>query len=358
MSAAEWFRFWTPKASSEELPEIFPLAISQSDFVTTDIVAIYSKILTDVLERTHGLKEDQIPLMWDSCVKSSSADGLVTMLAKAMADKKELFLVLDAGVIRVATSDEAATIKADYAKQAKSATGIFISFQSFKKSDMVKFYIAVQYATVGSLYKSMNLAKAIQLKLNDLRASTSLVDKDEVKTQAQAIARGLRMGHDILLDAKDEVTTAVPDLSAVKESIEFTVKKLSFYLGLPDSYLIGEQTSGMGTTGENDMRAVERGLKAYFFSIMKPVLEALFSVKLEYKSQDVRQILGSMEVIKTLSLVDDSLVSHENKTKLVNQLLGLPEDAEGDAVKKPDPAAAPPPPGQKPPVPPKADSAK
>lgn len=344
MSLAEWFG-WGGSTPVTELPDIFPLTVTQTEFIKTDIVSIYSKILTDVLERTHGLSDDQVSLMWDNCVKSNSSDGLITLLSQSMADKTELFLVYEKAVkvIRVATRDEEVKIREDYAKSAASKTGVFISFKNFSRSDMVKLYLALEYCTVASLHKAMNLSKAVQLKMNDLRASVSLADSADVKAQAKEIARALSLGKDVLLDAKDAIETNAPDLTAVKESVSFLIQKISFYLGLPEAYLIGEQTGGLGTTGENDTRAIERGLKAYYFSIMKPTLEALLGTSVSYKSQDFRQIAGSMEVIKTFSLIDESLISLENKQKIINQMLDLPEDAEGDELPEPkvDPKADP-----------------
>lgn len=341
MSLSEWFG-WGGSTPSDELLDIFPMPVSKDEFVKTDIVSIYSKILTDVLERTHGLTDDQVSLMWDNCVKSNSSDGLVTLLSKAMADKQDLFLVYEkaVGVIRKAKSDEEVKIRADYEKSAQSSVGVFISFKNYSRSDMIKLYLGLEYCTVSALHKSMNLSKAVQLKINDLRASVSLADAADAKTQAQTMAKALASGKDVLMDAKDSIETAVPDLTAVKESIIFLIQKISFYLGLPSAYLVGEQTGGLGTTGEGDTLAIERGLKAYYFSIIKPSVEALLGVKLTYKSQAFRQIAGSMEVIKTFSLVDESLISLENKQKIVNQLLDLPEDAEGDGQPEPVPDPA------------------
>lgn len=334
MGLAELFSWSTGQGSqsSDSLPDIFPLGLAQEKFIETDIVAIYSKILTDVLERTHGLTDDQTLLLWDNCVKSSSQDGLISLLSKAMADKKELFLIYDKAVkvIRIANNDEAKQIREDYENRADSKLGIFISFKNFHRSDMIKFYLGFEYCTVASLYKSMNLSKAVQLKINDLRGSVSMTDSSVAKAQAQTIATALKNGKDVLLDAKDVIETVMPELSAVEEANKYLVQKLSFYLGLPDSYIVGEQTSGMGTTGENDMRAVERGLKSYFFSIFKPVLESLFGGNVSYKSQDFRNLTGTLEALKTFSLVDDSLVSSENKLKIINQLLDFPEDTKGD----------------------------
>ena len=101
MGLSEFFG-WTAGAESTELPDIFPIPIAASDFIKTDIVSLYAMILTDVLERTHGLSDDQAELMFDNCVMSNSSDGLITLLAKAMAEKQDLFLVYEkaVGVIR------------------------------------------------------------------------------------------------------------------------------------------------------------------------------------------------------------------------------------------------------------------
>lgn len=332
MGLSEFFG-WTAGAESTELPDIFPIPIAASDFIKTDIVSLYAMILTDVLERTHGLSDDQAELMFDNCVMSNSSDGLITLLAKAMAEKQDLFLVYEkaVGVIRKATGQEATVIRADYEKIGESKTGVYISFKNYTRSDMVRLYSGFDYCAIGSMHKSMNLSKAVQLKMNDLRASVSLADSTTAKAQAKEIAQSLSAGKDVLLDAKDIIETSTPDLTAVKEAVLFITQKLSRYLGLPAAYLSGEQTGGLGTTGENDMRATERGLKNYFFSIIKPALKAIFGVDVTYKSQDFRQIQSSMEVLKTFALVDDSLISADNKRIIMNKLLDLPEDAEGDA---------------------------
>jgi hypothetical protein len=335
-----WFG-WNVSTVSEELPDIFPISIKQDEFIKVDIINIYSKILTDVIERSHGLPDDKKALVWDNCVKSEASEGLLTLLSRAMADRADLFLVYESvvNVLRLATSTEAQIIKADYATKGESKVGVFISFKNYVRSDMIKLYSALEFTTVSALHKTMNLSKAVQFKMKNMRAGVSLTDSADVKAQAQLIAKSLAQGKDILLDGEDEVETSKPDLTAIKESISFLNQKRSFYLGLPESYINGELAGGLGDTGEGDTKAIERGLKGYFESIIKPVLFAVFNVKVTYKSQDFRQIAGSMEVIKTFSLVDDSLISMENKTKIVNQLLDLPEDSEGDEVPEPETGA-------------------
>lgn len=350
-SLATLFGFNRPTTPENELPEIFPLPVAMAAFIQTDVVTIYSKILTDVLERTQGLTPEQSNSLYDNCVKSNASDGLITLLSKAMTDKADLFIVYEkaVGVVRRATGTEQNEIRSDYEKQAKSSKGIFVSFKNFTRADMVKLYSALEYCTVASLYKSMNVAKATQLKFHELRANVSLNDSSIAKEQAQRLAKALSEGKDVMLDEKDSIENATPDTSSTEASMKFLNHKRAFYLGMPASYLTGEQTGGLSTTGEGDQKAVERGLKNYFTSIMKPVLDELFGIKVTYNSQDFALIASSMEVLKTFSLIDDTLVSHENKVKIANGLLGLPENSKGDEPPKVDPKALPAPA----PVPPK-----
>jgi hypothetical protein len=323
----------------DELPEIFPLAFKRERFIEIDVTNIYAKVLTDVVERIHGLTDEQVAVLFDNCVQSEASKGLISLLAHAMAFRQELFLVYSKAlnVLRKATGPEVEQIRADYKKAGKSSVGVFISFSHYYKSELVALYSALEYCTLASLHKSMNLSVALQLKMSELRSGVSLTDSADVKSQAQTIAKALGKGQDILLDAKDTVETAVPDLTAIKESIEYIESKRSFYLGLPASYINGEQTGGLGTTGENDTKAIERGLKNYYISIIKPVLDVLFETKLAYKSQDFRQIDQALNALKTFALTDDTLVSAENKLLIMNQLLDLPLDAKGDAPPKETP---------------------
>jgi len=331
-----WFS-WLNPSSTSELPNIFPFPYLERDFVSTDVTNIYSRILTDVLERTDGIPDEQKNLLWDNCLASESQDGLVTMLSKAMTDKKDLFLIYDRALklIRKANNTEESVIRADYKNQGQSSTGIFITFKNYGRTDMVKIYSALDYCSVASLSKSMNLSKAIQIKLTSLRSGVSSIDSVDVKAQGVALAQGLASGKDIMIDEKDMIETAKPDLTATQSAMEMNAKKMSLYLGLPASYITGEGKNSMGDTGEGDAKAVERGLKGYYFSIIKPVIELIFDVKTTFKTEDFRQISSSLEVLKTFELVSDELISPENKLDVINKLFGFPEGTKGGPVETP-----------------------
>ena len=355
---ASWFGF-SGGSGDESLPEIFPLSMVQGDFVTIDVMNIYAKILTDVVERTQGIPKEAEPSLWDNCLASEKSDGLVTLLAKAMANKSELFLVYDktSKVLRKATSDEESKIREDYKKSASSTTGTYISFKNYTRTDMVRLYSALEYCTVGALSKSMNLSKAVQMKLKNLRGSTAAIDAGDVKAQAVKIANGLKEGKDVMLDSEDILENAKPDLTAAQSSMELISQKQSFYLGMPASYITGEAPKGLGDTGEGDAKAVERGLNGYFTSIIKPVVEALFGGKCEFKSEDFRMLSSALEVLKTFELTSEQFITADNKLGIVNKIFGFPADTKGGekppepTLTKPDPNAPPakdpPPPAKK-----------
>lgn len=333
-SLSTWFGFAVgPSVSSSELPDAFLLNITQDNFVKTDTENIFVKILTDAMERTHGLTEEMQSLLWDNCIKSSKSEGLITMLARAMVDKKELFLVYEKAplnVIREATQAERSQIEIDYKTKAESSVGVYISFKNFTRSDMIKLYSALEYCTINALNKDVNLASALQFKMKDMRGSTALTDKASVEAQALAIATALSKGKNVSMDKEDEIVTADLNLDPIKGAIMFLNQKRAFYLGMPASYINGELAGGLADSGQADTKAVERGLKNYFFSIIKPVMKSIFGVDVTYKSQDFQMIDKALSALQTFSLVDEELISADDKKRVIDQLFDFDTEQGSD----------------------------
>lgn len=328
--------FRTTSDETAELPQIFPLMVMEKDFIRMDIVSTYTKILTDCIERVHGLKKEYDSALWDNCVQTDANEGLITLLANAMADQKDLFIVYKPSVkvLRKATSQEEETIRKDYKEKGESPVGVFISFKKYRRTEMLLVYSGFEYCVLGSLNKTLNISKAVQIKINDLRASVSLADSEVAKAQGKAIADALSKGKDVMLDVKDEIATASPDTSSTEKAIGFLDAKKSFILSLPISYVSGLQTPGIGSTGEADMRAVERGLKQYFVSIIRPVLFSLFKNETEFKSQDFRQMTTALEVLKTFDLVSDENMSRDAKQEIVARVFELDQAQEEKNLKQ------------------------
>jgi hypothetical protein len=375
-----WLGFLGTSAVADELPDIYPIPIASAVFVDVDVQNIYTRILTDTLERTQGIPEEKKTLLWDNCLASESQDGLVTLVAKAMVAQKDLFLVWVAStkVIRKATSLEETRIRDGYKEKAeavnldKGAIGIFVTFKNYDKSKLVRFYSMLEYCAVGGLWKQSNLSKAIQIKINDLRGSVSMSDSAVAKAQAKKMAEGLGAGKDVLMDAKDIIESLTPDMTATNSALELIGKKQSFYLGMPSSYFNGEQSTGLGDSGKKDSKAVDRGLKGYYFSVIKPIIDSLFAIKTTFKSEDTEGLDTALKVLETFDRTSDEHLGAENKTLIVNKAFGLDLDEVGDGPepepvidpnappaidpKTGKPIEKPPVPGQKPPnaFPPKA----
>lgn len=328
MGLSELFGFNLSDNSSSNLvlDEIFPMQYRQGDFVRTDVQNIYSKILTDVFERTQGLSEEQNAMLFDNCLASESEAGLITMISKAMAEKGELFLKYDKALdlIRKATSAEQAEIKQAHKDGSEVKEMAYVSFKNYDRSDMIKLYSSMEYSVISGLSKSAALSKAIQVKLSNLRSSTGLTDKAEIEAQAKAIAEGLGKGKDVALDAKDSIDSTDLSIDPIRESINFLNQKRAFYLGLPSSYITGVlNKGGLSDTGEADQKAVERGLRNYYFSIVRPIMSSLFGIKTKYKSQDFRQITQALEALKTFDLVSETYISDDNKKLVIESLLDI-----------------------------------
>lgn len=313
----------TNNATQNELQNIFPLSLIQSEFTYSDIFSTYVKILTDTADRTHGLTEESEAALWDNFVFDSSTNGLISFLAKAMTDKSDLFLTYKLKVLREADQNEKTQIEADYKLSGKSSVGVWVSFKCYKRTDMLKIYSALEYCVLASLHKTVNISKAVQIKISDLRSGIGLQDSQIAISQAKSIATALANGKDVLLDAKDSVVNATPDISPTEKAISFLDSKRAFVLALPVSYVTGVQTSSIGSTGEQDMRSVERGLKQYFETILKPTCKALFGPTVEFKSQDFRQMTTAMEVLKTFDLVSDDSLSRQSKQEITARLFDL-----------------------------------
>ncbi len=347
MSFFSFFAGRSNTSGSTGVEPIFPLALPVNDFIRADILATYQKILTDTVERAHGIPDAIMPLLWDNCVQSENQDGLITLLSRAMTEMRDLCLIYkpSVGVLREANFKESEKIRADYKANGESADGVFISFKNYRRTDMLRIYSALEHCVLASLHKTVNVSKAVQIKMSDMRSSVALADAGVAIAQATAIADALRCGQDILLDVKDNVTTATPDVSPTEKAIGFLDAKRAFCLGLPLAYVSGLQTGGIGSTGEADMRAVERGLKQFFLTIIHPVLLAVFGVDTEFKSLDFRQMASALEALKTFDLVSDEYFSKEAKTSVLSRMFELDEEEELAALAleaKAKPAALPP----------------
>lgn len=321
--ATNFFNKAVSGSTGASVDEIYKFGMHCDAFVKADVYATYRKILIDVIERTHGIPDDVQKHLWDNVVASEAPEGLISLLVEGMYNRGEVFIVYKSDVMRKADPAEKEKIREDYKREGRSSTGTYLNFKSFDTTDLVKIFSALEYAVLKGLHKSVNLSRAIQLKISELRKSVALGDAQVAIDQAKSIASALRDGDDIIIDVGDEIVTATPDVTPAEKAIAFTNQKRAYYLGFPMSYISGEQTGGIGSTGEGDNRAIERGLKAFYYSIIKPALKAIFNIDTTFKSTDFREMGTALEALNTFELISPEILSTKAKNRIIARLLDL-----------------------------------
>ncbi len=230
-----FFDFLNKKStSSNEIANIFPLSLKATDFIRNDIISTYTKILTDTVDRTFGIPKQANQYLWDNVVEDGNNTGLVTMLAVSMCDQTDLFIVYKPSiqVIRKATRDEENQIRADYKKDGKSSIGVFVSFKNYKRTTMLKIWSEFEYCLLAGMNKQLNLSQAMQIKINDMRASVSLQDSQVAIDQAQSIALALKNGNDVMIDKNDEIAVLNVNMDASQKAMDFLATKKAWILSV------------------------------------------------------------------------------------------------------------------------------
>lgn len=331
MSIIDAFKFKTGQATFKQLlPDSWSLSVTKKDFVKRDLENLYNKILTDVIDRTQGITEVE-SYFFDNCMGGESNKGLVSLLADAMSSESDLYFVIDRSleIIRKATNDEQQQIKKDYESKSESSIGFFVSFKDYTKTKMAKIYSELSFNSLASINKQSNLSSAIQFKIAQLRASVSNGDMAAIEQQAVDMAKALSDGKDIALDSQDIIEIPSVDVSATKEAFLFSSEKIALHLGMPLSYIVGaRQGQSLNDSGEGDTKSVERGLRNYYRSIIKPILKKVFETDSVYKSQDFRQIQAGLSALQTFSITEEDLLNNSEKRIILESLFDLDSEQE------------------------------
>jgi len=314
------------RSSSEEteirLEAPFCMKISKTEFCKIKTELLYKKILNRVYSRTEGAKgDDKINSLFDSMERSGAPRGLISLLACAMTNKKEMGIIYRDGVVREANYDEKKIIEEDYKKFAKSSKGVLVDFRKYDLTDLMFAYMAIIYDILTSLNTQVGLAKALQIKISNLRGTVSAVGKDEPIEQAKKINESLKTGRSVLLDAKDTVETLKIDAGSIESAIKFVCALIASELGVSLSFITGELTTGMSATGEADANADEYGFQDFFNSIFKPVCDKLYNWDLRFISDDWRYfsaMIGSL-----IAVENSSLLSEEQKKAFADRLMPI-----------------------------------
>ncbi|MDR3243500.1 MAG: hypothetical protein LBT79_01995 [Elusimicrobiota bacterium] len=315
----------TERVYAFDNPFAFDKCIKQNDFVSISVEALYRKILTDCYAKSAYIAPDNQKFYWDTVVKSygkNNADkGLISLLANAMSQQQDLFVVFQNDVLRAANFEEQRKIQEAFKdKKQPFKNGFWFSFTDYKLTSIIKTLDVFQYILLTATYTSINISKSIQLHISKLREDISKSEKASATEQAKQITEGMKDGKSILIDLLDKIELAKIDMTPTKTGIEFINGLKAYYLNAPLSYVCGQLLQGISTTGESDNIAVERCIEGFFHTIFKPVSDEIFKSNISFVSDNWRMLQAASDLIKTLEMTTSDTINPTIKENIVNSI--------------------------------------
>lgn len=296
----------------------FCVEMKAADFVDFKVITLYAKILRRCYAKSSGLSDEQAANLWDSVDLGDAQNGIINKVSFAMAKKKELILFKDGGIVREAEPAEADQIKKDYEERGRSDKGVYLNFKKYAMTDVLRLYMAFIFEIIRGAWVNVNLTKALQLKIADARKTIAASDAADPMQVASNVVNALKDGKSVFLDAGDEVKTTDLQTQAIKDALSLVYGLLAGELGVSTSFICGELTSGMAVTGEADINANEDGIKDFFNSVFKPIIDKLFGVSLKFKSDNWRRIKEFAQIIPFVETAE--YISEEKKRELLERL--------------------------------------
>lgn len=273
------------------------LPMDEKSFVNFKTSVLYQKILKRCYAKSIGLTPEEAQNLWDSVELGNAQYGIITRIANAMTNKSELILVNDNGIVRLANIEEAKEIKNDYATKAKSDKGVYMNFQKYTLTDIIKLYMSLIYDIMGGAKTNLGLAKALQYKIADMRKLISASAENDPMTRAKSIVEALKNGKSVGIDGQDNIVTTPLQTTPIVDALKMVFALLASELGVSTSFVCGELTSGMAVTGEADVNANEDGIKDFFNSVFRPVISKLFKKEIKFKTDNWRRVKEYAQVI-------------------------------------------------------------
>ena len=319
MAFPKLFKTLTGGTVITDLVNPYTLSVEQRIFVDFQTSLLYQKILKRCYAKSKGLTDDEARNLWDSVELSNAKDGPITLISNAMTAKKELILVNDSGIVRVADNKEAEAIKKAYENGGQTENkSVYMNFSKYTMTDIIKVYMGLVYDIMSSAKTNLGLAKAVQIKINDMRKLIATSSSENPSEQAKAIAEALKDGKSVGIDAGDTIETTQLQTQPVVDGLKLVYGCLASLLGVSTSFVAGELTSGMAVTGEADVNANEDGIKDFFNSVFKPIHEKLFDKKIIFKTDNWRKI---KEFATIIPFVESSMyIEDEQKKELLKSI--------------------------------------
>ena len=309
----------------ENLSLSFDLSLKEKDFVDYMISDLYQSILTMCFDKIifpeseKDFKDKITPSFYDNLSVEGINKGIIKNLAYGIVQNQKVFLVnASAGdniIIRQGTQEELQKYEKE---QGNIKNQIEMDFTKYNQSKTLRLFYSMIYWIIRATNTNVKISNSVLVKIAKLRELVAKEDADDVIKQAKEINEAIKRGNSIIADKDDTMERLEINSQATKDALDIAFSLVSGLIKMPLSFVNGELTTGLTQTGDSDNLAIERGLKNYYYTILKPCIEKLFDTKTRFTSDNTAKLKTLIGILPQLEL--STLLTDEEKRAIIEDL--------------------------------------
>ncbi len=309
----------------DNLSLCFDLSLSEKNFVDYMVSDLYQSILTMCFDKIifpdaeQDFKDKITPSFYDNLSVEGINKGIIKNLAYGIVQNQKVFLVnASAGdniIVRQGTQEELQKYEKE---QGNIKNQIQMDFTKYNQSKALKLFYSMIYWIIRATNTNVKISNSVLVKIAKLRELVAKEDADEVIKQAKEINDAIKKGNSIIADKDDTMERLEINSQATKDALDVAFSLVSGLIKMPLSFVNGELTTGLTQTGDSDNLAIERGLKNYYYTILKPCTEKLFETKTRFSSDNTAKLKTLIGILPQLEL--STLLTDEEKRAIIEDL--------------------------------------
>ena len=309
----------------ENLSLCFDLSLNEKNFVDYMVSDLYQSILTMCFDKIifpdaeQDFKDKITPSFYDNLSVEGINKGIIKNLAYGITQNQKVFLVnASAGdniIVRQGTQEELQKYEKE---QGNIKNQIQMDFTKYNQSKALKLFYSMIYWIIRATNTNVKISNSVLVKIAKLRELVAKEDAEDVIKQAKEINDAIKKGNSIIADKDDTMERLEINSQATKDALDVAFSLVSGLIKMPLSFVNGELTTGLTQTGDSDNLAIERGLKNYYYTILKPCTEKLFETKTRFSSDNTAKLKTLIGILPQLEL--STLLTDEEKRAIIEDL--------------------------------------
>ena len=303
----------------------FNLSLKETEFVDYMVSDLYQSILTMCFDKIifpdaeKDFKDKITPSFYDNLSVEGINKGIIKNLAYGIVQNQKVFLVnASAGdniIVRQGTQEELQKYEKE---QGNIKNQIQMDFTKYNQSKVLKLFYSMIYWIIRATNTNVKISNSVLVKIAKLRELVAKEDAEEVIKQAKEINDAIKRGNSIVADKDDTMERLEINSQATKDALDVAFSLVSGLIKMPLSFVNGELTTGLTQTGDSDNLAIERGLKNYYYTILKPCTEKLFDTKIRFTSDNTAKLKTLIGILPQLEL--STLLTDDEKRAIIEDL--------------------------------------